>query len=443
MRTVLIIAGSDSGGGAGIQADIKSVSAMGCFPTTAIAALTAQNTRGVNGILEVSPDFVLSQMETVLEDLGADAVKTGMLFNEKIIVSVSNRLESLSSCPLVVDPVMVSTSGHDLLEASAMDALRSSLLPLATVVTPNLAEASRLTGKEVRTEEEMLEAARALLSLGPSWVLLKGGHLAERARDLLMGKDREEWLDGPRLDTESTHGTGCTLASSLAAGLARGLDVTEAAHRAKELVTEAIRRGPSLGKGKGPVDPMAVLREPQARREVLGALCSAGAKLEGMSMGRLIPEVQSNLVYALPGATRVQEVAGFPGRIVRLGERARIVSLPAFGASSHTARVVLTALCKEPGLRSCAVIRFSDEILSACERAGLVLCSFDRADEPEEASEKEGASLPWGVKEAMSQGNRCDAVFDRGGMGKEPVIRVLGQNPDDVVDKIGRILEKL
>jgi len=442
MRTVLIIAGSDSGGGAGIQADIKSVSAMGCFPTTAIAALTAQNTQGVNGILEVSPDFVLSQIEAILADLGADAVKTGMLFNEKIILSVSQRLQSMASCPLVVDPVMVSTSGHDLLEPSAMEALKERLLPLAAVITPNLAEASRLTGREVKTEKEMREAARDLLTLGPAWILLKGGHLSDRAKDLLVGKDGEQWLDGPRLETDSTHGTGCTLASALAAGLAQGLTVPEAAQRAKDMVTEAIRKGPGLGKGKGPVDPMAMLREAEGRREVLGALCEAGTKLEALRMGSLIPEVQSNLVYALPGACSVKEVAGFPGRIVRLGDGVRMVSLPAFGASSHTARVVLTVLSKDPTLRSCAVIRFSEEILDACERAGLRLCSFDRAGEPKDVKEKEGASLPWGVGEALSKDKGCDAIFDRGGMGKEPVIRVLGRDPRDVVEKLGRVLEK-
>jgi len=443
MRTVMIVAGSDSAGGAGIQADIKAVSAMGCFPTTAIAALTAQNTLGVKGIFGVSAEFVVAQMDAIWEDLGADAVKTGMLFNEQVLLAVSERLETMGPPVLVVDPVMVSSSGHDLLEPSAMRAMKERLVPKAAVITPNLAEASRLTGRPVETEQDMVRAAEALLSLGPSCVLLKGGHLQGMAKDLLLNERELQWFEGPLLSSRNTHGTGCALASALAAGLALGMDLVDCVRRAKALVTEGILCGPALGRGVGPVDPMAILWKQREQHEILGALCEAAAELERLPVGCLIPEVQSNMVYAMKGAKQVEQVAGFPGRIVRLDEGVRIVSLPRFGASSHTARVVLAASAKKPSLRCCMMIRFSEEILAACRMTGLVLTSFDRGNELEEVRTREGASLPWGVEQALSGVETADAIFDRGGPGKEPVIRILGKDPGDVLRKVSLVLKRL
>ena len=260
MRTVLIVAGSDSGGGAGIQADIKAVSGLGCFPTTAIAALTAQNTQGVRAIHQVPAAFVLEQMDAILDDMGADAVKTGMLFARDVILSVAERLGKAGDIPLVVDPVMVSTSGHVLLEPDAEQALKDRLIPLATVLTPNMPEASRLVGFPVDDERDMEKAASRLIELGPQWVLLKGGHLKTEAKDLLVRAGARVWFASPKIRSRNTHGTGCTLASAIAAGLAKGLQVPEAVAEAKELVTVGIEKAPNIGKGHGPLDPLALLR---------------------------------------------------------------------------------------------------------------------------------------------------------------------------------------
>jgi hydroxymethylpyrimidine/phosphomethylpyrimidine kinase len=254
---VLIVAGSDSGGGAGIQGDIKTVTALGSFASTAITALTAQNTRGVFGVMPVEPAFVARQIEVVMNDLGADCIKTGMLFSAAIIDAVVRALEKhAKGIPLVVDPVMIATSGASLLESDARTLLELRLLPIASVITPNAPEAEALTGIPVRDVSDMGRAADVLLTKGASAVLLKGGHLpGDRVYDLLRTADgTERWYDGPRIASRSTHGTGCALASGLAAGLARGLRLEDAVERARTYVAEAIRRAPDLGTGAGPLN---------------------------------------------------------------------------------------------------------------------------------------------------------------------------------------------
>ena len=250
---VLIVAGSDSGGGAGIQADIKAVTALGAFAATAITALTAQNTLGVHGVLPIPLDFIRQQMRVVLEDIGADAIKTGMLHDAATIEAVCAELPP--DTPLVADPVMVAKGGHALLQDQAVSTLRRLLLPRATVLTPNLPEAEVLTGLSIRSAEDMPAAARALLAMGARAVLLKGGHLeGPRVLDLLATAEGIEAFEGERVETRHTHGTGCTLASAVAAGLAQQLSLHDAVARARAYVLAAIKAAPGFGAGHGPLD---------------------------------------------------------------------------------------------------------------------------------------------------------------------------------------------
>lgn len=255
---LLIVAGSDSGGGAGIQADIKAATALGAYAMTAIAALTAQNTRGVFGVVGVDPAFVALQMKLVLEDIGADAVKIGMLGSAEVIETVAATYQALCpGVPLVVDPVMVAKGGHSLLAADAENALRARLLPLADVVTPNIPEAEALTGMKINDFADMRRAAEILLGFGPKAVLLKGGHMdGPILRDLLLWRDGERIYEGPRIETAHTHGTGCTLASATASGIACGMALPDAVARARAYVLEAIRTAPGLGHGHGPLNHM-------------------------------------------------------------------------------------------------------------------------------------------------------------------------------------------
>ena len=253
---VLIAAGSDSGGGAGIQADIKAVTALGGYAATAITALTAQNTTGVHGVHEVPVDFIRQQIELVLRDIGADALKTGMLHSPSVLDCVAESFaREAPGTPLVVDPVMVAKGGASLLQEEARSLLRKRLIPLATVITPNVPEAEILAGMDIPDEAAMAEAGRRLLALGPAAVLMKGGHLeGAETVDLLVTAAGIERLASPRIDTVHAHGTGCTLASAIATGLAQGLALSPAVGRARAYVQEAIRTAPGYGQGHGPLN---------------------------------------------------------------------------------------------------------------------------------------------------------------------------------------------
>ncbi|MCU1601452.1 MAG: phosphomethylpyrimidine kinase [Frankiales bacterium] len=252
MRSVLVVGGSDSGGGAGIQADVKTLHSLGVHASTVITAVTAQSSTAVSDVHDVPVESIRAQLAAVLDDLGADVVKTGMLSSPGAVLAV---VEALDARPLVVDPVGVSSTGRSLLSPEALDVLRTELLPLATVVTPNLAEVAALTGVDVRDANDLEDAATAVHALGPQWVLVKGGHLPGDPTDLLYDGTTAHVLRGPRISTEHTHGTGCVLASALAGRMALGDDVPAAAAAAKALVTAAIRNGYPLGSGPGPVRP--------------------------------------------------------------------------------------------------------------------------------------------------------------------------------------------
>jgi hydroxymethylpyrimidine/phosphomethylpyrimidine kinase len=253
----LVIAGSDSGGGAGIQADIKTVTMLGGYAATAITALTAQNTLGVFGVLPIDPSFVRDQIRVVLEDIGADAIKTGMLHSREVIDAVASELEARAgNVPVIVDPVLVAKGGAPLLRSDAKDELVLRLFPLAALVTPNIPEAEVLTGLKAAGTEDLPRLADALLALGAAAVLVKGGHLpGDTVVDLLRTADGEEHrFEGRRVETRSSHGTGCTLASAIATGVAEGLTLASAVDRARRFVVRALETAPGIGAGHGPLN---------------------------------------------------------------------------------------------------------------------------------------------------------------------------------------------
>ncbi|MBB4266217.1 bifunctional hydroxymethylpyrimidine kinase/phosphomethylpyrimidine kinase [Roseospira visakhapatnamensis] len=253
---VLIVAGSDSGGGAGIQADIKAVTALGGHAATAVTAITAQNTQGVFGVHPIPVDVIVQQITLVLEDIGADALKTGMMGSAEVIDAVARTLARHGGdTPLVVDPVMVAKGGHPLLEAQAETALRETLVPRATLLTPNAPEAEALAGDRIADEHDLERVGRRLLAMGPRAVLMKGGHLdGETVVDLLITPEGTHHFAGPRLHTRATHGTGCTLASAIACGLSQGRPLIAAVTRARAYLRRAMETAPGLGQGHGPMN---------------------------------------------------------------------------------------------------------------------------------------------------------------------------------------------
>jgi len=440
MKRILIIAASDSGGGAGIQADIKAVTLYGCHAMTAITALTAQNTLAVENVLPVPASFVEEQMRVVLSDIGADAVKTGMLLNTGIIKAVVGVLSQYPVPLLVIDPVMKAKSGHRLLADDARDCLQQELFPLATMVTPNLDEAEALCGFPVVSDEAMREAALRIHAQGPRYVLIKAGHRSGDCHDLLYDGNSFTVFEGTRILTKNTHGTGCTLASAITAGLAQGMSAPEAVRKAKDFVTTAIRCAQPVGSGNGPTYPFAAtVRDAQVScccRE----LEAAYAVLAQERIGSLIPEVQSNFGYALAAACAPEDVVAFPGRLVRLRDSIARIAPPEPGASRHISRVILTAMAHNPGMRAAMNIVYSEDIITRCRELGFSVAEFSRAEEPQNVRDLEGSSLEWGTQKAIAAAGAVpDIIFDRGGVGKEPMVRVLGTDPLDVAHKVLRI----
>lgn len=254
MKKALTIAGSDSSGGAGIQADIKTMMANGVYAMSAVTALTAQNTTGVTGIMDVTPEFLMEQLDNIFTDIRPDAVKIGMVSSSGIISAIVDKLKEYEAENIVVDPVMVATSGARLISDDAVEALKTQLLPLASVITPNIPEAEVLSGMTIKTEEDMVKAARFINEKYGCAVLCKGGHSVNDANDLLADGEKIVWFYGKRINNPNTHGTGCTLSSAIASNLAKGFDMEESVRRAKNYISGALAAMLDLGKGSGPMD---------------------------------------------------------------------------------------------------------------------------------------------------------------------------------------------
>jgi hydroxymethylpyrimidine kinase / phosphomethylpyrimidine kinase / thiamine-phosphate diphosphorylase len=442
MKKILVIAASDSGGGAGIQADIKAITLCGGFAMTAITALTAQNTRTVDAVFPLPVQFIEQQIDTVMQDIGADAIKTGMLFSADIARAVAHKIKEYRIAAVVVDPVMKAKGGAALLQQPAIEALITELLPLALVVTPNLDEASLLCGFGIDSLDTMKAAAQKIKAMGPQAVVIKGGHLAGDCIDLLYDNGGFTEFAAARIDTINTHGTGCTFASALAAKIALGFPLPAAVKMAKEFIQQAISHSFSMGKGYGPTDPFAPIAHSAGLWDSAAALQAAFLKLQAARIGHLIPEVQSNLGYALENAAGPEDVVAFPGRIVRLNDSIAAISGPQPGASRHIAKIILTLLRYDRNYRSAMNIRCSADIIERCRARGLRVAEFDRRDEPQRVKEAEGSTLEWGTNMVLSQSKTIpDIIFDTGDAGKEPMIRVLGTVPLDVVEKIIRIAQ--
>ncbi len=444
VNRILTIAGSDSGGGAGIQADLKTITVLGGFGMSVITALTAQNTLGVQGIYGVPENFVEKQFDSVATDIGIDAAKTGMLANSRIIKAIAGKIREYKIDILVVDPVMVAKGGAPLIENEAKQSLIEELLPLAFVITPNIPEAEVLSKIKISSVDDMKKSAKIIHNLGAKNVVVKGGHLAGDAIDILYdGKKFHEFIS-ERIDTKNTHGTGCTYSAAIATFLANKKSVLEAVIMAKKYITDALKFSLSLGSGHGPTNHFApVLRDSQ-RYTCITDLKKAVEKIKAEKCGNIIPEVQSNFGYALPYSWTADDVAAIPGRIIRVGEDARTLCDPAFGASRHIAGMILTAMKYNNDFRCAMNIRFSEDIINICRKLGYVIDHFDRADEPEDIKDREGSSLKWGTDSVFSRRDTIpDIIFDLGDVGKEPMIRIFGKHPDEVAEKALTISKNL
>jgi hydroxymethylpyrimidine kinase/phosphomethylpyrimidine kinase len=442
-KVVLSIAGSDSSAGAGIQADLKSFSYLGVHGATAITCITAQNTQHVRTIYKVPVDVIEQQIETLFDDFTIAAVKTGMLYDEEIVHVVARQLQTHHLKP-VVDPVMVATSGDTLSNHTILSSLKKELLPYAYMVTANIPEACALADMKHIGQKDLENATQKIFELGPEYVLLKGGHLqGEMVTDLFYDGKQYYHFTLPRIPGKKAHGSGCTLSALITGLLASGEPPITAVQKAKSIVWSMIQEGYAPGKGADVLNHSSTLQIPplvqqNEQFDVWLQLKTAVETLVSFLPSQFIPEVGINFVYAVSNAKTRTDVCAIEGRITRYKDQALLCGTLDFGVSKHVASIVLAAMSFDTTMRSALNIRYAQKTLQLCTNLGFTLGSFDRKLEPEKTS----STMEWGTKHAITTaGYVPDVISDTGAVGKEPMIRLLGKNPHDVLFKIKKIAE--
>jgi hydroxymethylpyrimidine/phosphomethylpyrimidine kinase len=443
----LTIAGSDSSGGAGIQADLKTFSALGIYATTVITVLTAQYTKTVSDVHIPPSKFFLNQLLTTIEDIKPDIIKIGVLYDDSIIKIVHDVLYH-RKIPIVLDPILISGTGIKLLKDSSIEYLKKKIIPLSFIITPNLKEAEILTGSNIFSEKEMIEAAYKIMSLGTSNVIIKGGHdinKKQQVLDVLLEKENNHVtkLYNDRLDIAETHGTGCNFSSSLASFMAKGYGVKESFFLANEYVKEGLINAIKVGKGVAVTNPLTDLYTNSSKYKVLTSLYDSVKTLEELDdFHLLIPETKTNFVYSIENPQGIFDVAGIVGRITNMGNKIRGPNVVEFGASSHVSNAVISAHQFNHLIRSAINIKNNKQILDVC-KSNFIWSSYSRNEENSENRDKDGLTVSWGIKNALQKLNNAEIVFHDGDYGKEPMIIIFGKKPSEIIGKIKIIISKL
>ncbi len=427
MRSALTVAGSDSIGGAGIQADVKAMSAVGVHAATVITAVTAQNTRGVNGILPLPEEFIKEQLEAVLKDADIKAIKTGMLYNAEIVGTVADILED-HEAPLVVDPVMIAGTGSSLMDDGLADALRRKLLPICELVTPNKSEAEVLAKMKIKTKDDVRLAAELIGKQG-SAVLMKGGHFqAPNVVDLLYLSSEFTKMEYPRLN-KAGHGSGCVLSSYITAHMAKGMDVANAVFKSRELIQEAIAKQYPVGKGDPVVDPMVGEGDGEGFM-VLDALDSAASRILDIVPEELVPKNGMNIAMAMRNAAGPEQIAAIDKRLTVHNGMIRKGGPAKFGTAEGLSYILMAVMKRYPEMRCIMSLACTPDMLDVMEEVGLKSVQVELAkDKFMESTEK-----------ALSKSKSVpDALVDKGSK-KERVVRFLAKDTADMLSKLEEIL---
>ena len=439
----MTIAGFDSCGGAGVTADIKTFNMLNVYGVCVITALTAQNTQSVRKVLPVDPKFVEEQLTTVLEDMKIHAVKTGILPCEDIVDVVARFVEDYE-LTLVIDPVFRSKTGKKFVSERTIQSYIEKLLPLATIVTPNIYEASLLAKVKIRNVDDMEKAAEKILKTGVKNLIIKGGHLkGKTVTDLFFHKNKSVFYVKPRLK-ENLHGGGCFFSAALTACLARGMDVPQAVEEVESIVQEVFGFGLKVGKGFAIVNPLVPLYNKAEKYTVYEEVNHALDRiLKEKRVHQFFAEVGTQIAEALPYPSKIQHVAAVDGRIRKKGDEIKVGRVK-FGVSSHMARLILACNKLNPAIRAAINLRYDRRLLDVLRKEGLAISSFDRRLEPKKWKKVEGKTLDWGVSQAVKKvGKVPDVIYDLGEKGKEPMVRIVGKNVLEIVEKVCRALANL
>lgn len=430
---ILSIGGSDPSSGAGIQSDVRAAAALGVNCLTVITAITAQSTSVFSDVEAVSTKSVGAQIDSIFSDFDVDAITIGMVYNSEIIQKIYTRLKD-KKIPIVLDPVIMSTTGGRLLEKSALGAL-AKLVSISHVVTPNVGEAEALSGVKIHKSHDLIRAARSIAALGAKNVVITGHSFVKNTiSDFVYTKGKYYSVSGKKI-AGPNHGSGCNFAFALAYSIAKKQSVRDSVSFAKQFAYDSIRHSQKIGRGLAITCPVG-----DKIKQDLGKAVADFGRLENVS--QLIPECQTNFVFARKKAKSPADVVGVTGRIVKVGDRVVVAGDLEYGASRHVATAVLTMQKKFPQIRAALNIRFDENLVRKFSREKNKIASYDRTVEPKESKLKENSSVSWGVRSAIRDSTTApDIIYHKGDFGKEPMIIVFGRDPKNVVSKISKILD--
>lgn len=430
---VLTIAGSDPSSGAGIQGDIKTFMSFGVYGLSVVTALTSQNSARFFKAEPASPESIRSQIRSVISGFKVGAIKIGMVYDRRSIEVIHGELKK-TRVPVVLDPVFKSSTGGTLLKESAFSHFKGLLIPLSYVITPNVPEAERISGIRIRSMQDVKDAALKISEMGAKNVVIKGGHMeGSEVTDVLLSKGRFHHFSQRRISRES-HGGGCLFSATLCVNLAKGISLEESIRLAQVESRESIKRASKAGAGL----PISTHKGSDPIEKALYRAIGRFLEIDGVY--KHIPEVQTNFVYAKPRPSDISDILGIEGRIVRTGTTVTVAGGIRYGGSRHVGAAVLEVSKKFPGIRSAINIRYDRATLNRAVRNGLRISRYSRSLEPKKIRRLEGATIPWGIRTAVSSLKAPpDLVYHTGGSGKEPMILLFGKNPDDVIAKVSNL----
>ena len=432
---ILSIAGSDPSSGAGIQSDLKTFAALGVNGFTVITSITSQNTTKFSKIEPVSPKMVKSQIDSVFSDFKIDAIKIGMVYNASIIKAVYSKIHKMD-IPIIIDPVIKSTTGGNLLEKNALSMYKKFLLPLAYVITPNVSEAETLSGITIKTKKDLLACAQKLRKMGIKNIVITGVQLQNgKIEDFVLEDTKQYTVSGKKLPIVN-HGSGCNYSSSLTVSIAKRKHLRDAVKFAKAFTYNSIKNSQKIGKG------VSIVHIPHKLDRIKKNLSKAINDFKDIrNIYSTIPECQTNFVFAKAAPKSTKDILGVSGRIVKAGKDVVVAGDLEYGGSKHVATAVLEMTKKFPHVRSAINVKYDRMLIDKSKKKGFTVLSYNRLQEPMKNKNKENSSISWGIKTSIKNIKKPpDVVFHKGDLGKEPMIMVFGKTPDDVIKKITTIL---
>jgi len=430
---LLSIGGSDPSSGAGIQSDIKTFDVLNSYGLTVITAITGQNTSNFGIIQPVSKKILKNQLELLISDFNIDGIKIGMVYNSEIIKTIHGELRN-TNIPIVLDPIIKSTTGGLLIKKTAIKDFKKFLIPLATVITPNKCEAEFLSQIKINSKKSLLKAAQKIQKMGAKNIVITGAEIKdERISDFIL-EEKTQYMISGKIIPKTNHGSGCNYSSSLLVSLANGKTLKESVKFSKQFTYNSIKNAKNIGRG---IEITQIKNTDPIQTELTNGI---NKFIRIKDIYKKIPECQTNFVFSKTNPKSIKDVLGISGRIVKTGNKVRRVGDLAYGGSKHVATALITMNKKYPEIRSAINLKYDEETISKLRKIKLVISSYDRSTEPEKIKTKEGLSIEWGIKYAIKKLEKPpDVIYHKGDFGKEPMIIIFAKTPALIIEKVSKL----